>query len=192
VPHDPAVAAGKDENVTLAAGGSRAVLILAPDDADRAGLAAKLRERRFETFEATRLDAALDPQTSTIPETAILDLRLVGESGYCLLRQVLDGGFASRVAVLTAHRWIGGALHSIRDANAGGLAPGMTATEVLAVIDDVAPSTAAATPSLAWVERRYVERVLAAAGGNLSEAARRLGIHRRSLQRQLLKWAPAR
>ena len=47
-------------------------------------------------------------------------------------------------------------------------------------------------PSLAKHEREYVEYVLAATGGNISEAARRLGLHRQSLQRKLRKYPPRR
>ena len=42
-------------------------------------------------------------------------------------------------------------------------------------------------PSLARVEWEHIQRVLADCGGNLSQAARLLGIHRRSLQRKLSK-----
>jgi two-component system response regulator RegA len=45
-------------------------------------------------------------------------------------------------------------------------------------------------PSLARAEWEHIHRVLADCGGNISEAARRLGIHRRSLQRKLKKQAP--
>ncbi len=45
-------------------------------------------------------------------------------------------------------------------------------------------------PTLARAEWEHINRVLSDAGGNISEAARRLGIHRRSLQRKLQKFAP--
>lgn len=44
-----------------------------------------------------------------------------------------------------------------------------------------------AVPSLARVEWEHIQRVMADCGGNLSQAARALGIHRRSLQRKLSK-----
>ena len=47
-------------------------------------------------------------------------------------------------------------------------------------------------PSLARAEWEHINRVLSDCGGNISEAARRLGIHRRSLQRKLHKYPPAR
>lgn len=49
-----------------------------------------------------------------------------------------------------------------------------------------------AFPSLARQERDYIEHVLEQSGGNISEAARRLGIHRQSLQRKLRKYPPSR
>jgi two-component system response regulator RegA len=47
-----------------------------------------------------------------------------------------------------------------------------------------------ATPTLARAEWEHIQRVLADCAGNISEAARRLGIHRRSLQRKLSKYPP--
>ena len=45
-------------------------------------------------------------------------------------------------------------------------------------------------PSLYRHEREYIEYVLAECGGNISQAARRLGLHRQSLQRKLRKFTP--
>jgi two-component system, response regulator RegA len=49
------------------------------------------------------------------------------------------------------------------------------------------PSDQGDIPSLARVEWEHIQRVLADCGGNVSQAARALGIHRRSLQRKLAK-----
>src|SRR5262249_60949897 len=45
-------------------------------------------------------------------------------------------------------------------------------------------------PSLARAEWEHISRVLSDCGGNISEAARRLGMHRRSLQLKLRKYPP--
>jgi two-component system response regulator RegA len=45
-------------------------------------------------------------------------------------------------------------------------------------------------PSLARVEWEHIQRVLTDCSGNISQAAKLLGIHRRSLQRKLSKYAP--
>jgi two-component system response regulator RegA len=50
----------------------------------------------------------------------------------------------------------------------------------------------ASTPTLARVEWEHINRVLADCGGNVSQAARVLGLHRRSLQRKLAKFPTSR
>ncbi len=45
-------------------------------------------------------------------------------------------------------------------------------------------------PSLARVEWEHIQRVLEDCGGNISQAAKLLGLHRRSLQRKLTKYPP--
>jgi two-component system response regulator RegA len=58
------------------------------------------------------------------------------------------------------------------------------------VVSALADADGAATDSLARAEWRHIQRVLRAVGGNVSAAARRLGIHRQSLQRKLRKRPP--
>jgi len=57
---------------------------------------------------------------------------------------------------------------------------------------DAVPPEAGAGASLRWLEWSHIQRVLADCGGNISAAARRLGMHRRSLQRKLAKHPPPR
>ncbi|MFP3984383.1 MAG: response regulator transcription factor, partial [Desulfurivibrionaceae bacterium] len=45
-------------------------------------------------------------------------------------------------------------------------------------------------PSLARTEWEHINRVLADCGGNISKTAKKLGIHRRTLQRKLYKYPP--
>jgi len=52
-----------------------------------------------------------------------------------------------------------------------------------------APTT---VPSLARVEWEHIQRVLSDCDGNISQAAKLLGLHRRSLQRKLSKYPPSR
>jgi two-component system response regulator RegA len=61
------------------------------------------------------------------------------------------------------------------------------ADQILAAFDGTRPGDAAEVPSLARVEWEHIQRVLTDCGGNVSRAARALGIHRRSLQRKLSK-----
>src|SRR5262249_9158743 len=72
------------------------------------------------------------------------------------------------------------------------------ADDIISAFDKIAsgqnePSGEAAqsVPSLARVESEYIQRVLADCEGNISQAAKLLGIHRRSLQRKLSKYPPS-
>ncbi len=55
-------------------------------------------------------------------------------------------------------------------------------------LGDILPPSA--VPSLARVEWEHIQRVLTDCGGNVSQAAKLLGLHRRSLQRKLAKYPP--
>ena len=74
--------------------------------------------------------------------------------------------------------------------------PAAPADDILAAFErgEAPPLQVAETdyraPSLARAEWEHINRVLSDCGGNISEAARRLNIHRRSLQRKLQKYPP--
>jgi len=57
-------------------------------------------------------------------------------------------------------------------------------------LQDHPPGEESLAPSLARVEWEHIQRVLSDCDGNISKAARVLGIHRRSLQRKLQKHPP--
>ena len=125
-------------------------------------------------------------------ELAIVDLRLKGESGISLTRDlkadvpemliVLCSGYLS-VEVAVA------AVHAGADAV---LFKPITARDILRRVEEgpaVEPDLED-TPTLARAEWEHITRVLADCNGNISLAARRLGIYRSSLQRRLRKFAP--
>ena len=64
--------------------------------------------------------------------------------------------------------------------------------QIVAAFDGTQPPEDAQAPSLARVEWEHIQRILADCDGNVSQAARMLGIHRRSLQRKLAKRPAAR
>jgi two-component system response regulator RegA len=68
----------------------------------------------------------------------------------------------------------------------------LAAYENLRCAPDTEPDVPETVPSLARVEWEHMQRVITDCGGNISQAARLLGIHRRSLQRKLSKFPPAR
>jgi len=99
--------------------------------------------------------------------------------------------------VLTAYGSIATALDALRLGAVHYLTKPADVDEILAAFDrEVAPESTAEPsydpPSLARVEWEHINRVLADCGGNISQAARVLKIHRRSLQRKLGKYPPQR
>jgi len=102
------------------------------------------------------------------------------------------------VVVLTGYGSIATALEAVRRGALHYLQKPVDADELLAAFARGGPLPAEevpaepAAPSLARAEWEHIQRVLADAGGNVSEAARRLGLHRKSLQRKLQKHPPRR
>jgi two-component system response regulator RegA len=91
------------------------------------------------------------------------------------------------VVVLTGYGSIATAVESVKLGAASYLTKPADADQIVAAFDGTQPPDDAQAPSLARVEWEHIQRVLADSGGNVSQAARVLGLHRRSLQRKLAK-----
>jgi two-component system response regulator RegA len=171
--------------------------LLLVDDSEvfRERLARAFRERGFAVRTAGSCDEALVSAREHSPQAAIVDLRMPGRSGLELVRELKDLDSSIRVLVLTGYGSIATAVEAVRLGATNYLPKPADADEILAALRrggatlEEEPETAEA-PTLARAEWEHIHRVMADCGGNVSEAARRLGIHRRSLQRKLRKRAP--
>ncbi|BDU71858.1 response regulator transcription factor [Mesoterricola silvestris] len=169
-------------------------LLLAEDDAPfRERLATALRRRGLEVQAASCVPEALALAREESPEWALVDLRMPGGSGLDLVRELKGLDPETRVVVLTAYGSIATALEAVRLGAAHYLTKPADVDRILAAFTG-GPSAPeeASTPSLDLVEWEHLQRVLADCEGNVSEAARRLGMHRRSLQRKLDRTRPPR
>ena len=93
--------------------------------------------------------------------------------------------------VLTGYGTIGTAVEAIRLGATNYLSKPADADEVeAALLGKRAPPPVHEVPSLDRQEWEYLNRILADCNGNISEAARRLKMHRRTLQRKLQKHPP--
>jgi two-component system response regulator RegA len=129
------------------------------------------------------------------PERAIVDLRLGEEDGLALVAALVERLPAIEIVVLTGYGSIAAAVEAVRLGASNMLQKPADVDMILAAFDKGAqpPLSEAPVyepPSLARAEWEHIQRVLADCGGNISEAARRLGIHRRTLQRKLQKYPP--
>jgi two-component system response regulator RegA len=173
----------------------RRLLIVEDDDVLRRRLARAFRERGFEVREAADAAEAARQAGEERPTHALVDLRLPGASGLEIVRGLVAGRRQVAVVVLTGYGSIATALEAVRLGARHYLTKPADVDEILAAFDRERPGSPrepSPVPSLARVEWEHINRVLADCGGNISEAARILGIHRRSLQRKLAKFPAPR
>jgi two-component system response regulator RegA len=174
------------------------ILIVDDDGVFRSRLARAFRERGYEAREAGTREEAAASARGDAPEYAVVDLRLPDGSGLEVVRDLTALDEAIAIVVLTGYGSIATALDALRLGATNYLTKPSDVEEIIAAFTPRTPSTdelATADhepPSLARVEWEHINRVLADSGGNISEAARRLGIHRRSLQRKLAKYPTRR
>jgi two-component system response regulator RegA len=173
------------------------LLIVDDDPVFRERLGRALQEHGYEVHLAEGFEAAVVLAQAESPEVALVDLRMPGRSGLELVRELHAIDPATRIIVLTGYGSIATAIEAMRLGAAYYLSKPVDADEVLAALartdaPPLQPAPAAyVAPSLARAEWEHINRVLADCGGNISAAARHLGIHRRSLQRKLQKYPPA-
>ncbi|NWJ40986.1 MAG: response regulator [Geothrix sp.] len=168
---------------------SRPSLLVVDDDAVyRERLAQAIAARGYDVRTAADAEAAIRLAEADSPEFAVLDLRMPGESGLDLLRRLRGIDPATRVLMLTGYGSIATAMEAVRLGAVNYLTKPADVDDILAAFNPEGPGPDAnadqETPSLARVEWEHIQRVLNDCEGNLSEAARRLGMHRRSLQRK--------
>jgi two-component system, response regulator RegA len=100
--------------------------------------------------------------------------------------------------VLTGYGSIPTAISAIKRGADHYLSKPADADQILAAYDTArsaardTPELPETVPTLARVEWEHMQRVISDCDGNISQAARLLGIHRRSLQRKLAKFPPPR
>ena len=173
------------------------ILVVDDDAVLRAQLARALRGRGYEVQTAASHAEATALAQADTPELALVDLNMPGKSGLELVRDLRALDPTTKIVVLTGYGSIATAVDAIQLGATHYLAKPADVDEILAAFERAAADTLAprpadfATPSLARAEWELIQRVMSDCAGNVSEAARRLGLHRRSLQRKLWKMPPA-
>ena len=173
----------------------RRLLIVEDDDVLRGRLARAFRERGFDVREAADAAGATRQARGEPPSHALVDLRLPDASGLDVVRALIAADRAMAVVVLTGYGSIATALEAVRLGARHYITKPADVDEVLSAFDrdpSGSPRGPSPAPTLGRVEWEHINRVLADCGGNISEAARVLGIHRRSLQRKLAKFPAPR
>jgi two-component system, response regulator RegA len=169
----------------------KSILVIDDDQRFRERLAAALRERGPDVAAADSPDAALRLLSTTEVDAIVTDLKMPGVAGLAFIKQLCDEHPDATIVVLTGYGTIATAVEAMRLGVKDYMVKPCNADQVLAVLageEQAEPELSQQTPSLARLEREHIERVLVECGGNVSKAARVLGIHRRTLQYKLSKF----
>ena len=180
----------------MTAGDDRPSLLLVDDDATFAGvLAQALGARGYKVTVAHSVPKGIAAAGRESPEYAVVDLRMPGPSGLELVRHLKQLDENTRIVMLTGYASIATAVEAIKLGATHYLAKPADADEIVAAFERAEGRTDAPVHdrplSVARLEWEHIQKVLVDCAGNISEAARRLNMHRRTLQRKLAK-RPAR
>jgi len=162
------------------------VLVVDDDPLVRNALVRDFKHRGLQADSAASIEEAVALAQARNPDLAVVDLRLDQRSGFEVLQKLRDAQPEVRVVMLTGHGSIPLAVEAMRLGAINFLTKPLNAADILRAVRSEPP-----TPrSLARVEYEYIRRTLDSCDGNVSETARCLRIHRRSLQRKLRKRPP--
>jgi two-component system, response regulator RegA len=173
--------------------GDKTLLVLDDDVAFRTRLARALEGRGFEVTAVGSVAEANDVAAKTPPAYAVLDLRLEDGSGLAVVEALHKHRADVRVVMLTGYGAIATAVAAVKAGAIDYLAkpadPEDIVKALLAAPDDKPepPDNPMSADRIRW---EHIQRVYELCGHNVSETARRLNMHRRTLQRILAKRAP--
>jgi len=167
------------------------VMVVEDDDPFRSILVRAFEARGYDTCGVADGAGAIAAARRDSPEMAVVDLRLPDLSGLEVVREMKAIDPSTSIIVLTGYGSIATALEAIRLGAVHYLTKPTDADRILAAFDLGLAARPRAlridTPTLARVEWEHMHRVLVDCDGNISEAARMLNMHRRSLQRKLAR-----
>ncbi len=167
-------------------------LLLVDDDETFTRVMARAMSRRgLRVSIANSADEGLALAKDDLPDYAVLDLKMEGDSGLVLLPKLLELDAEMKVLIQTGYSSITTAVEAIKRGACNYLCKPADADDVLAALlsdhGDLAtlvPENPMSVDRLQW---EHIQRILADHDGNISATARALGMHRRTLQRKLQK-----
>jgi two-component system, response regulator RegA len=187
----PATGAPGTEATALGAG--RKVLLVDDDAPLRRSMARALERRDFQVVPAEGVAEARTLAREHRPEFAVLDMRLTEGSGLDLVRTLRELRPEIRIVIVTGYGNIATAVAAIKAGAVDYLAKPVDADDVVNALlksSHGLPPPRENPMSADRVRWEHIQRVFEQCNRNVSETARRLNMHRRTLQRILNKRAP--
>ncbi len=173
--------------------GEKQLLIVDDDEAFRVRLSRAMERRGYQVTQADSVAAGKAAAAALTPHYAVVDLRLGDGSGLDVVQAIRERVPEARVIVLTGYGAIATAVAAMK-AGAVDYLPKPADTDqieaALTTRDRPLPPPPAQPMSADRVRWEHIQRVFEQCERNVSETARRLNMHRRTLQRILGKHAP--
>ncbi|MDA9597679.1 ActR/PrrA/RegA family redox response regulator transcription factor [Candidatus Pelagibacter sp.] len=171
----------------------KSLLIVDDDNPFRERLARAMEKKGFIVTQAEGVKKGINCVKSKKPAFAVVDLRLSDGNGIEVVKEIQNSNGKSRIIMLTGYGNIPTAVAAIKEGAIDYLSKPADADDVeKALLAD--PSTKAQPPenpmSADRVKWEHIHRVFELCNRNVSETARRLKMHRRTLQRILSKRSP--
>jgi len=168
-------------------------LLIAEDNTGlRESLLLEFTERGYAAHavaDARKVETELEKRP---PDFAIVDLKLGTANGLDIVKQILAVSPTARIVVLTGYASLSTAVEAIKLGAVDYLEKPVNIDRLERSMWGARRDTDITEDriSLARHEREYIEYVLQQCNGNITRAAKWLGIHRQSLQRKLRKYTP--
>ena len=172
---------------------NKSLLIVDDDNPFRERLARAMEKKGFAVLQAEGVQKGKDMVKANKPGFAVVDLRLNDGNGLEVVKEIQSSNASSRIIMLTGYGNIPTAVAAIKEGAIDYLAKPADADDVEnALLAD--PSKKVPPPenpmSADRVKWEHIHRVFELCNRNVSETARRLKMHRRTLQRILSKRSP--
>jgi two-component system response regulator RegA len=174
-------------------GADRSLLLVDDDEAFVKRLARAMEKRGFEVETAESVAAGRAVATARPPAYAVVDLRLEDGNGLDVVEAIHERRPESRVVVLTGYGAIATAVAAVKIGASDYLSKPADANEIVSALlakGDALPPPPENPMSADRVRWEHIQRVYEQCDRNVSETARRLNMHRRTLQRILAKRSP--
>jgi two-component system, response regulator RegA len=170
---------------------ARKLLIVEDDDRFARTLCKSFERRGYQVFAASDQGVAEALRAEHAPGYAVVDLKLGGASGLACVAALHAADPQMRIVVLTGFASIATAVEAIKLGACHYLAKPANTDDIIAGFDkaegDAATPLTTRPTSIKTLEWERIHATLAEADFNISETARRLGMHRRTLARKLEK-----
>ena len=171
----------------------KTLLIVDDDDSFRGRLSRAMEKKGFEVKDAKTVVDAIKSARSLPPNFALVDLRLEDGSGLDVAQEINKTRKDSRIVMLTGYGKLPTAVAAVKDGALDYMAKPIDADDVESALL-ATPNSKAKPPenpmSADRVKWEHIHRVFELCNRNVSETARRLKMHRRTLQRILSKKSP--